>query len=85
MEAYWITLRLLTSFSLCLAASEQAVFYDALAEFDKYTCIKMKPRTNEGTYVNIKRGTGCSSIIGYVYWKNFAATMNLGNNCLNVS
>ena len=85
LAAHWITLSLSTCFSLYLAASEQAVFNDALAEFDKYTCIKMKPRTNEGTYVDIRRGPGCSSIIGYVYWMDYAAPMNLGNNCLNVS
>jgi len=38
--------------------------YRAIKEYQKYTCVKFKPRTNERDYAMFYHGGGCSSMIG---------------------
>jgi len=37
---------------------------DAISDYEKYTCIRFKPRTNERQYLYIIKGNGCSSPVG---------------------
>lgn len=43
------------------------LIYDAMKEYDKYTCIRLKPRTNEKDYVKfVSDNSGCWSYLGKV-------------------
>ena len=55
----------------------------AIAEYNKYTCIRWIPRTNEEYYVDITNYGGCFSYLGRQY--SNITQMNLGSGCLNVS
>merc|ERR1712141_529067 len=48
-----------------LGTTAKNVINKAIANYKKYTCIRLKRRTNERTYVSFYKGDGCSSPIGY--------------------
>lgn len=37
---------------------------DTISDYEKYTCLRFKPRTNEKQYLYIIKGNGCSSPVG---------------------
>lgn len=65
------------------ADSELAVFGQAIAEFNKFTCIRWIPQTAETEYVDIRNdASGCWSYIGKVPSSMQPQTLHLGQNCL---
>ncbi|XP_067950796.1 uncharacterized protein [Watersipora subatra] len=40
----------------------------AVAEYARYTCINLVPRTSEENYIEVIRDGGCYSSIGWIYW-----------------
>ncbi|XP_065055819.1 zinc metalloproteinase nas-4-like [Rhopilema esculentum] len=45
-------------------ARGRSVVRQAIADYQKYTCIKWVPRTNQRSYVTFFHGSGCYSMIG---------------------
>eukprot|EP00088_Acartia_fossae_P069245 TRINITY_DN8983_c0_g1_i1.p1 TRINITY_DN8983_c0_g1~~TRINITY_DN8983_c0_g1_i1.p1 ORF type:complete len:301 (-),score=36.37 TRINITY_DN8983_c0_g1_i1:25-927(-) len=53
--------------------------------FHDKTCIRLRPRTNEKHFVNIYRGSGCSSIVGRDFWRQGTGQpLSLGQGCVNL-
>jgi len=50
---------------------------DAIADYQKYTCLRFKPRARESQYLYFYRGAGCSSPVGRKYRND----ISLGRNC----
>ncbi|KAB5526052.1 hypothetical protein PHYPO_G00147260 [Pangasianodon hypophthalmus] len=46
------------------SCSERSVIENGLTSFQKSTCIRFKPRTNEEDYIHIISDTGCYSFVG---------------------
>jgi len=43
------------------------LIYEAIKEYERYTCIQLKPRTNEKDYIKIiSNNTGCWSYVGKI-------------------
>lgn len=60
------------------ATLKQAML-DGIAEFNKYTCLKIIPRTNERDYIRIvKPNTGCNSMVGMMGGEQI---LNMGPGC----
>ena len=70
-----------------LGASEIAVLEEAISDYNKYTCLQWKERTDETSYVDINRDNtnGCWSWVGMLSDNSQPQTLHLGTNCLNVS
>ncbi|XP_065060849.1 zinc metalloproteinase nas-15-like isoform X2 [Rhopilema esculentum] len=54
------------------------VVQQAIDEFNKHTCVKFVPRTNERNYVRFMVGQGCSSMIGMT---GGYQDISIGNYC----
>ncbi|CAH1789764.1 unnamed protein product [Owenia fusiformis] len=59
-------------------ASERATLNAAIADYNKYTCIRWVPRTNQMAYVSIVKGAGCYSVVGTL---RHVQTLSLGHGC----
>lgn len=55
-------------YKFCIVDSAQLnLIHEAMKDYQKYTCIRLKPRTNENDYVVITSdNTGCHSYIGRI-------------------
>jgi len=53
-------------FNSQFTASEKNTILAALADYAKYTCIKVQERTNEAGYVEFVKQGGCWSYVGYL-------------------
>jgi len=51
---------------------------DAAADFERYTCIRLVPRTNQQNYITYFRENGCWSPIGM---RSSDHKISIGNNC----
>lgn len=51
---------------------------EAIAEYEKHTCLRFKTRTSERAYLSFYRGNGCSSPVGYRGFKN---SISLASGC----
>lgn len=47
-------------------AAEWQVIENAMQEWEKYTCLRFKPRTTEVDYIKYVDGSGCSSHVGRI-------------------
>ncbi|XP_035673678.1 neurogenic locus notch homolog protein 1-like isoform X1 [Branchiostoma floridae] len=61
------------------AGSEVGRIQSAILEYNKRTCLRFVPRTNERDFVHIKRLTGCHSQVGVA---GGMQELSLGNGCL---
>lgn len=66
----------------CLGSSERAEIMRAIADYTKYTCVRVVPRKDERDYVRIFKGEGCWSYVGKQGGKQ---DLSLGNGCVYVS
>jgi len=51
---------------------------NAIADWNKYTCVSLKPRTNERYYITMQDGRGCSSYVGVIRRGSQAVTLARG-------
>lgn len=63
-----------------LGASARKVIDKAIADYQKFTCIRFKKRTRESAYLKFYKGKGCSSLIGYRAGR--VNHVSLGPGCL---
>eukprot|EP00058_Branchiostoma_floridae_P022713 XP_002608203.1 hypothetical protein BRAFLDRAFT_90357 [Branchiostoma floridae] len=61
------------------AGSEVGRIQSAILEYNKRTCLRFVPKTNERDFVHIKRLTGCHSQVGVA---GGMQELSLGNGCL---
>lgn len=68
-----------------ITANAKRLINQAMMHIQERTCIKFIPRTNEESYVNFTRGSGCSSYIGLtnIQGQNGQA-INIGETCENL-
>nr|AYV97265.1 zinc metalloproteinase nas-13 [Anisakis simplex] len=59
-------------------ADQRAIIAAAIADYHKYTCIKLVNRNKEKDYISIGPGSGCWSYVGYVGGEQ---TLSLGAEC----
>jgi len=52
--------------SSSIGSSGRRAIEAAKADFQKYSCIRLQPRSNQNRYINFYRGGGCSSPVGAV-------------------
>ncbi|XP_013417809.2 blastula protease 10-like [Lingula anatina] len=50
--------------SSVMTASDRTAIQQAFNDWNTYTCIQFKPRTNERNYIHLQNGAGCSSYVG---------------------
>ncbi|KAG1667121.1 Zinc metalloproteinase nas-7 [Nymphon striatum] len=58
---------------------ERAIIAKAMQFYLTYTCVKFTPRTNQGDYIHITRGSGCSSHVGR---RGGVQYVSLGHGCV---
>eukprot|EP00112_Aurelia_sp_Birch-Aquarium-sp1_P011279 Seg2370.3 transcript_id=Seg2370.3/GoldUCD/mRNA.D3Y31 product="High choriolytic enzyme 1" protein_id=Seg2370.3/GoldUCD/D3Y31 len=56
-----------------------SVINQAIADYEKYTCLRFVKRTNEKEYLKFYKGGGCSSHVGY--YKNRVNWISLAGGC----
>ncbi|CAH1257393.1 MEP1B [Branchiostoma lanceolatum] len=61
------------------AGSEVGRIQAAMEEFNRRTCIRFVPRTNEQNYIHIRKSTGCHAYVGV---QGGAQEVSLGDGCL---
>ena len=55
----------------------------AMSEFENYTCIRFRPKTDSDTYwMDVVRGVGCSSNVGF---ENSQQFLTLAKPCIKVN
>jgi len=59
--------------------SGKRVILEAMAQYEKYTCIRFKPRTNEKGYMRFDWAPGCASSVGFKSGK--VNKINLDSPC----
>ena len=58
---------------------ERSIIAKAMNEYHKKTCIRFEPRNSERGYIDIKKGSGCSSSVGRTGSRQ---QVSLGNGCV---
>jgi len=64
--------------SSAFTSADRKQIQSAVDEWNRKTCLTLKPRTNERNYVSIVDGGGCSSMVGMV---GGAQRLTLGRGC----
>merc|ERR550532_3020997 len=64
--------------SSAFSSNDRRQIQSAVDEWNRKTCLTLKPRTNERNYVSIVDGGGCSSMVGMV---GGAQRLTLGRGC----
>ncbi|XP_067950653.1 uncharacterized protein [Watersipora subatra] len=62
------------------SSSELAAIDEAIAEYQRYTCIDFIPRSDQENFINIVRDGGCYSSTGWIYWDQ-PNVLSLANGC----
>lgn len=65
-----------------LGSPERQVIEQAVNEFNKYTCLRFVPRSNQANYINIVKDRGCWSYLGMI---DGMQELSLDNGCVFVS
>ncbi|CAH1789737.1 unnamed protein product, partial [Owenia fusiformis] len=66
--------------SATMSSKDRTTFNAAIADYERYTCLRWVPRTTESAYVDIIRAGGCYSSVGRTGRKQ---SLSLGNGCWN--
>ncbi|XP_049800867.1 zinc metalloproteinase nas-4-like [Schistocerca nitens] len=66
--------------SAAFTVGERLEVAAAFREFHELTCVRFVPRTGHTSYVHLRKGTGCSSLVGPAGGKQ---TVSLGPGCLS--
>jgi len=79
-RSFWPNGRVPYRVDSSITSRERSTLMAAIADYNRYTCIRWVPRTTESAYVSIVKGGGCSSQVGTT---GRTQRLTLGRGCWN--